>query len=357
MLRSLSLAGAALLMSSVCVGAAEPGGVSDSAVNPWSAGSVSVITENDKWAMRGDDRHYTNGFRMGWASDAIGRDERAPWRWALGLADLIPTFDPSGETRIGFALGQSMYTPGDTRRTGPIANDRPYAGWLYGGIALVNETRHRERGIDAADRLDVLEINLGIVGPGAGGRKAQNGWHNVIGVDEAHGWSNQLPNEPGFVLYYERKWRDAVELRTQLVDGLAVDLIPHVAVSLGNVATYAAGGGSVRFGRHLDGDFGPPRIRPALSGNGYVRGNDSLGWYLFAGAEARAVAYDIFLDGPLFGSGQSVDRRPLVLDFQAGAAVTWRSLRVAYTYVVRTREFTEQSTPDRFGAISVTFGF
>ncbi|MBL8702557.1 MAG: lipid A deacylase LpxR family protein [Alphaproteobacteria bacterium] len=349
--RLWAAAGLALLAAPVA--AADPDG--PPLTNPWLAGSVTVITENDKWAMRGDDRHYTNGVRFGWVSDVIDRE--SPWRWALGLAGAIPSFDPNGETRIGFAFGQSMYTPGNTRKSAPIFNDRPYAGWLYGGIALVNETRNGTRGIDAADKLDTLEINVGVVGPGAGGRKAQNDWHHFIGVDEASGWSNQLPNEPGVVVYYERKWRDAIDLRTQLVDGLAIDLIPHAAVSLGNVATYAAGGGSVRFGRNLDVDFGPPRIRPALSGSGYVRGSDDLGWYLFAGAEARAVAYDIFLDGPMFRSSQSVDRRPLVLDFQAGAAVTWRSLRVAYTYVVRTREFASQSTPDRFGAISLTLGF
>lgn len=346
----VAVALAAAVLSSAPGGATEP-----MARDPWLAGSLSVITENDKWALRGDDRHYTNGVRLGWVSEAIGPG--SPWRWALGLAHAVPSFDPNGETRLGLAFGQSMYTPGDIRRRTPVLDDRPYAGWLYGGVALVNESRNRAHGLGTADRLDTLEVNIGIVGPGAGGRKAQNDWHGVIGVPEANGWSHQLPNEPGFVLYYERKWRDALELRTELVDGLAVDLIPHAAVSLGNVATYAAAGGSVRFGRNLDVDFGPPRIRPALSGSGYVRGVDSFGWYLFAGAEARAVAYDIFLDGPLFRSSQSVDRRPLVLDFQAGAALTWRSLRVAYTYVVRTREFEQQSTPDRFGAISLTFGF
>lgn len=346
--RTFLLASAAFALIADPVAARDDG-------SPWLDGSLTVITENDKWAMRGDDRHYTNGVRLGWVSGAI--DSRSPWRWAAELGARIPTFSPQGETRLGFAIGQSMYTPGDTARAAPIRDDRPYAGWLYGAIALVHETRHQARGLGSADTLDTLEINLGIVGPGAGGRKAQNDWHSFISVNEANGWSNQLPNEPGFVLYYERKWRDAVDLRTDLVDGLAIDAIPHAAVSLGNVATYLAAGGSVRFGRNLDGDFGPPRIRPALSGNGYVRGTDGLGWYLFAGAEARVVAYDIFLDGPLFRSGPSVDKHPVVLDFQAGAALTWGSMRVAYTYVVRTREFTQQSTPDRFGAISLTIGF
>lgn len=323
--------------------------------NRWTGGSISVITENDKWAFRGEDRHYTNGLRLSWVSDIVDTGEASLGGLAWRLARWLPMFNGAGEFRYAVSLGQNMYTPGDVRQAARITDDRPYAGWLYGGFALIQETR---RGPAGADTLDTLELNLGIVGPGAGGRLVQNRWHNLLGVEEARGWSHQLPNEPGLALYFERKWRDGVNLRAPMVEDLAVDAIPHVAFSLGNVATYAAAGGTLRFGRNLDGDFGPPRIRPALAGSGYVRGQDELGWYLFAGAEARAVAYDIFLDGPMFGpDGSGVDRRPFILDVQAGAAVTWRSARFAYTYVVRTREFEGQRSPDRFGAFSVTLGF
>lgn len=323
--------------------------------NPWTGGSISVITENDKWAFRGEDRHYTNGLRLSWVSDIVDTTEPSFGGFAWRLAQRLPTFNPSGEFRYGFSIGQNMYTPGDVRRSARIPDDRPYAGWLYGGVALIQETRRAPAG---ADTLDTLEINLGIVGPGAGGRVVQNRWHNLLDVEEARGWSHQLPNEPGLAVYFERKWRDGVNQRLPMAGDLALDAIPHLAFGLGNVATYAAAGGTLRFGRNLDGDFGPPRIRPALAGSGYVRGRDEVGWYLFAGAEARAVAYDIFLDGPLFDQGASdIDRRPFILDVQAGAAVTWRSLRFAYTYVVRTREFEQQRNPDRFGAFSITFGF
>lgn len=323
--------------------------------NRWTGGSISAITENDKWAFRGEDRHYTNGLRLSWVSDIVDTTGPSFGGLAWRLAQWLPTFNSAGEFRYGFSIGHNIYTPGDARQSARIPDDRPYAGWLYGGFALIQETRRAPAG---ADTLDTLEINLGIVGPGAGGRVVQNRWHNLLGVEEARGWSHQLPNEPGLALYFERKWRDEVNQRLPMVDGLALDAIPHVALGIGNVATYAAAGATLRFGQNLDGDFGPPRIRPALAGSGYVRGRDELGWYLFAGAEARVVAYDMFIDGPLFRAGGSnVERRPFIADVQAGAAVTWRSMRIAYTYVVRARQFEEQRTPDRFGAFSVTLGF
>ena len=170
-------------------------------------------------------------------------------------------------------------------------------------------------------------------------------------MPQANGWSNQIPNQLGVALYVERKWRDHQAFFLDLPDGLGADFMPHVGASLGNVATYAAIGGTVRVGRNLRVDYGPPRIRPALSGAGFLHRSDEFGWYFFAGLEGRAVAYDVTLDG------SSVDPKPLVADFQTGVAATWRSLRFAYTYVLRSKEFDGQSQPDRFGALSLTLGF
>jgi hypothetical protein len=129
-------------------------------------GSLSVISENDKWAFHGDDKHYTNGLRLGWISDPVDR---------AGLvrrfADSLPIFDPAGEIRLGFAIGQSIFTPTDLETAQPIPTDRPYAGWLYLSAALVGERFGGAGG--APDRLDTLELSLGVMGPAAGGERLQ----------------------------------------------------------------------------------------------------------------------------------------------------------------------------------------
>ena len=94
-----------------------------------------------------------------------------------------------------------------------------------------------------------------------------------------------------------------------------------------------------------------------LSGTGYARRGDGFGWYLFAGVEGRAVAYNAFLDGPWFRASPDVEKKPFVADVQAGAALTWRGFRFAYTYVLRTREFDGQESSDRFGAITLPAGW
>ena len=71
--------------------------------------------------------------------------------------------------------------------------------------------------------------------------------------------------------------------------------------------------------------------------------------------DGRAVAHDMFLDGSLFREGPHVDdRRTVVGDLQAGVAVHYRSVQLAFTFVNRTEEFVRQDGPQRFGAVSIS---
>ena len=84
---------------------------------------------------------------------------------------------------------------------------------------------------------------------------------------------------------------------------LQAELSPHLGFSLGNVATCANAGITLRIGNDLAGDYGVPRIRPSLPGSSFFEPVDGSGWYVFAGIDARAVAYNIFLEGdsPTYG--------------------------------------------------------
>jgi hypothetical protein len=79
-----------------------------------------------------------------------------------------------------------------------------------------------------------------------------------------------------------------------------------------------------------------------------------FGWYLFTGAEGRAVARNIFLDGNTFRDSRSVEKKLFVGDLQFGIAFTWSNVRLSYTHVLRTREFKIQDERDDFGALSLS---
>ncbi|MEP7313292.1 MAG: lipid A-modifier LpxR family protein, partial [Pseudomonadota bacterium] len=88
--------------------------------------------------------------------------------------------------------------------------------------------------------------------------------------------------------------------------------------------------------------------------SGYFEPKDGFGWYLFAGVDGRAIAQNIFLDGNTGRDSLSVDKAVFVADLQAGAAVSVGRVRIAYTYVFRTREYRGQPAPDRFGSVGIS---
>lgn len=320
---------------------------------------ITFQVDNDFFNPIGrTDRDYTNGMRLGWLSPALPDLPN-------GLAALttFPTFFgeapvSSVTRRVGVSIGQNLYTPVNTGASQPIFNDRPYAGWLFASLAL-QQTYKRvnpKTNEDEPVRLDTVQIEVGLVGPSAGGEFVQNNFHTLIGDAKSLGWANQLHNEPTFGLTFERRWRTG---RDVLIENpkLEWDFIPSIGASLGNVMTYARAGGMFRLGKELRDDFGPGRSLPALPGSeGFI--GTGFGWYLFVGANAEAVARDIFLDGNTDGmSIVHVTHRPFVGEFQAGIAILVNGVRIAFTDILRTPDFYEQNRWDQFGSINVTFRY
>jgi len=301
-------------------------------------GTLTVAIENDR--VVNTDRHYTNGIRVSWISPGDG----AP-NWTDPVFDVLPQFHPDGDRRIGYSAGQMMFTPDNIAQEALIVEDRPYAGWLYGAMSLHSATDTRR---------DSIELALGVVGPASLAEPTQKFVHEVIQTTRPLGWDNQLSNEPGILLTAERQWRKLVEFN---VGGLAVDGIPALGLTVGNIWTFPSASVTVRLGQNLPEDFGPPRIRPSLPGSDSFVPTDDWGWYLFAGAEGRYVARNIFLDGNTFSSSHSVKKIRWVGDFQGGVALVFRAARISYTQVFRTREFEGQPSADRFGTVSISFRY
>lgn len=335
----------------------------------WPAGQaaaqctvVSIQFENDI-GLGGTDRHYTHGSRVSCMSenqtgDAAAREIADAISFDIGGYELL---DSNREVRYSVALGQTMFTPEDLARTDLIVDDRPYAGWLFGSFGLVLGPRKEQAvGSTAFDRMESIQLTLGVVGPASAADRTQKFVHSVIDAEKPRGWRNQLRNEPGFILEYEQKWRTE---SWNLLPGsslLQVDLMPSAGVALGNVHTYGSVAATFRIGNRLANDFGPPRIRPSVAGSEYYEPgpDERLGAYLFFSIGGRAVARNIFLDGNTFRSSHSVEKNTYVGDLQVGAVFSlWGTARVSLTHIIRTREFEEQDALNQFTAFSLSFHF
>jgi hypothetical protein len=308
------------------------------------AGSFHFYFEND-WFGR-TDRHYTNAVKVTWISaDVTEYDASQRPRWGVSLLRHLPLARKEGyERNLAISVGQNMYTPDRIDVEQLMEDDRPYAGWIYASLAFHTKD---------CRKLDTVEMSLGIVGPSSGAEDTQKIVHKWINSEKPEGWDNQLEDEPGVMLTWQRTWRAG----RMTVGGLDFDVLPHLGATVGNVMTYGNVGGEIRVGYNLPYDFGTSLIRPggavtAPSRDGPCR-SGAFGMHLFVMTDGRAVAQNIFLDGNTWKDSHSVDRKPFVADVAAGIAATYKGWRVSYTHVLRTEEFYGQDEPQVFGSVTV----
>src|SRR5690606_18617723 len=224
-------------------------------------------------------------------------------------------------------------------------DDRPYAASLTAALSLVAAS-------DA--RLGAVALSLGVVGPAALGEQVQDLVHDAIGVEKLGGWGHQIGNRPVAMLTLEQRWRLERTLargpRRPFGGPFEIDAVPGLGLHPGNLQTSAGARLLLRLGQGLAMDFGPPRMPPSLSSVAVSRPPEGLAWYVYAGVEGRAVAYDATLDGNRNGYWR-IDRRPLVGEVAAGLALAWGPLRPAGSVVVQSATLDEQSrTPHPFTA-------
>ena len=314
-----------------------------------SEGVFSLVVENDSLSS-GADRNYTSGIELSYTSPAANPNipdwlENAARPFTHSLSQADPSF-------WGIAIGQSLFTPQDIQAVPAPPDQHPYAGWLY--MQLMVAAEQLPVG-DVGGHLDTYELEFGMVGPAALGEQSQAGIHRLLGAPHPKGWASQLRDEFAFAASFDRRWR-WLPFGIPGIAGLAFDVTPDVGFTVGTLRDEARAGLTMRIGDRLASDYGPPRVRPSLAGVEHFY-NAAFSWNLFIGAEGRAVARDLFLDGNTFRDSAHVDRIPYVGDFQAGVSLSAHEWRMTYTFVWRTDEFTTQHGRQDFGSLSFSRRF
>jgi hypothetical protein len=332
----------AVLLAIVLLGSAS------SAAAQWGPqGAVSVLVEENDIVVN-TDRHYTQGLK----STFLHADDDLP-RWLADLADWIPRLGVAkGFDRIGYQIGQSIFTPGNTMTTELQKNDRPYAGWLYTGVIL------QRRGLMNGQWpvLENFQLDLGVIGPSSLAEEAQNAVHELRDLEPARGWRHQLHDEPGVALKYERSW-----LFGPTPHGpRSFDVIPHGGFSVGNVETSLRAGVMMRLGINLPDDFGPRTISSLTSTQGgwsRDRARGRWGCYVFGDVDSWTVLYTAFLDGNLFRDSHRIEKQPIVFETRGGIVLVLDRLELVASYVYRTPQFSGQHEQNGYGSLAAKFKF
>lgn len=238
---------------------------------PQGHATHALEIDNDSLLLRKRDGFYSSGARY-------------TWQHSLRDGNRLDSF--------GWRIGQEVYTPSDIKLP-PAAispSDHPYAGWLYGGLFRAThftDGGHLRYGLD-----------LGCLGPCSGGEWVQTRLHRIIDQPQPQGWSRQVKNEPGAVLY-----ADYAPRRWQLASW--ADVTPSIHGRFGNIFTDAGAGLLLRGGRlNL--------LPDAATLHGFVR------------LDARAVGYNATLQGGYFSSGNPHTVAPKRLVGEAEIGVAWQ---------------------------------
>ncbi|XAO71889.1 MAG: lipid A deacylase LpxR family protein [Acetobacteraceae bacterium] len=209
----------------------------------------TIQAENDAVsALKGtSDQYYTSGLRVNWTS---GTDQLPRFFSRINRALL-----GDGVQRMSAGVQQLIFTLSNTQAATSLAGDRPYAGVLLGTLNLINDTDLSR---------SVVGTQLGVMGPAAGGRQMQNGFHSVIGDSPNRGWDHQLRNQPVFQVQGGRIWRFPLIK----VAGIETDIMPAISAAMGDHRIYGGGAAILRIGQGLDSDFGNAeeghRVMPVL---------------------------------------------------------------------------------------------
>jgi hypothetical protein len=290
------------------------------------AGVFSLCEENDKFSFNNRDRYYTQGLRM-----AVNHEN-------------------------GFyaALTQEINTPADTLSANPPLDDQPYSAALYFSYG---QGRVLERG-GRRDVLFVWELQLGVVGPAAGGPTIQNSVHRLIGVPTSTGWETQQPNELVANLNLDfRKRFDLPGARPGLRD-----LIVRAGAELGTIRTEFILGGQVRWGRGLARSWGNTTIRqsPAFDPVDRLRGDltdPPVAAWFFADAQVEVVVSNYATDGGNFRTSRGVPREPVVGQLSLGYSFQFQRFAATLYTSVRSHEFAAQQSLHGIGGIKLDLLF
>lgn len=285
--------------------------------------TLLVTVEND--AFQGADRWYSSGLRLDWQTLSL---------------------DGFRNSATGWTLGHQIYTPADLSAQPAPANDRPYAGFLYGGWMESD---------NSCGALTGWGIVAGLTGEVALGEPAQNLYHGAGNAAKPQGWDSQLKTELAASAFYVWDW---AAWSARLGDDWDLALETHAAVAVGTLATEIEGGFVARLRYRMEGSYAPTSHRRWGSA-AQLNYRLTKGWHgvLFVGADTRAVARNLFLDGNTWVDSPSVDKYPNVRDGFVGAMLGHGRFAVRYTYLWRTREFKGQPERGGWGSLATSWTF
>lgn len=290
---------------------------------------IGFQSDNDAYLAQGSDRYYTNGlfiyFRHALTTDTV-------------KANLF------GKV-LGFEAGQKMFNPQSAFIPAAGYVDRPFAGYLYVGSTLQylykNESALK------------LGLQIGVTGPAALGRQAQELVHRLLGFYKPQGWQYQIRNNLGVnmsanydKLFFRKDW---------------FDVVGNAYGNIGTTFTGAGAGLTLRFG-----EFNPLYHSVSTSSlvakNRLVKEAHPREFFFYLKPNINYVAYDATVQGGLFQKNVTPPEitgqvSPLVFSQELGGNLTAGRWVFNLAAIFKTREVKSMVLAHQWGTATFLYRF
>jgi hypothetical protein len=285
-------------------------------------------SDNDAYLWYGQDRYYTNGLFI-YFRRAVDQQK------LKGSVEKI-TYEVSA--------GQKMFNPLSGYRPDPTTHDRPFAGYLFGGLGTSLFYKN--------ESLLKFGLQLGTVGPDALGEEAQDLLHRIVGFYEVQGWDYQIANN--FAANAHVQFAKLLHRS----ENNSVDFTFDSYANLGTTYNGAGAGVVFRAGA-INQLFNTAYYHSAIGNNSKTAKLKNKEFYFYAKPQLNYVAYDATVQGGLFNDSSPVTfgTKPFVFAQTIGVNYSSPRFTIDYSLMFRSREIKSSARPHQYGSISMYYRF
>ncbi len=271
------------------------------------------------------DRYYSSGIELSLYSDWI---KKSP-------IDIL--LIPHGKNEIVYyslSIKHRMFTPERTLTPKVIYDDHPYSTYFLMG--------NQKTSYNLDSRIKITSrLELGVIGPVAGGETIQNKLHDNIPIAQhSEGWHNQVKND--LCIQY------SASIEKGVIHLPMVEANCFLSASLGVPHTDAHIGGNLRFGIFDD----------YFKGIGIDISPDFNIWLTISGA-FYLVNYNATLQGGTYNQDNVHTINPInntLLHGKIGGVIQYKRMSAEYGMEVRSPEFSTAYW-HRWGHLVIAFAF
>jgi hypothetical protein len=267
---------------------------------------IGIISDNDAYLFLALDRYYTNGLMVYFSF--------VPKEYSDKLHNKI----------IEFRVGQQIYNPFQAYVPWRERVDRPFAGYLF-----------LEAGISRFYKNESMlktELQIGILGPSAGGEEVQTFYHRIFNLYGVEGWDYQIHDAFGMNLNlsYMKSFRYFFNRHT--------DLNFYSGLKAGTVNTELIAGLLTRASIYTL----HPICNSSCTGSGISRDNKSSNakeLFLYFRPLLSFVIYDAAIQGGMFSDSSPITYAvmPIRLNLELGIRGSFKNLTAAYSVIYQTK--------------------